>query len=268
MRLTVRQLGIVMLLLAILAGWSAGLGLILNVDWFPLFVSLTAAGGISYVFHYRSGSKWMARQLGAKPVDSRALDRVYRRTNLSRKPRLYVTEPMSGANAFTVSYAGEDAIFVTPEIYRASGGLQEPILAHEMAHIQHNDSLIIGFVSVFEQMVSNMSNLWILLLMGGLFGWIILLLFWPFILLVHGLSLITLMVYQPLSATLLRVREFQADRTAAKWTSVDQMKQALKKLEHYNRRWVPDVLRGNQGPLSTHPPLEQRLKRLNAVKKQ
>lgn len=266
MRLTIRQFGIIVLLLGILAGWSAGLSLIFNVDWIALFASLTVAGIVSYLFHYRSGSKWMARQLGAKPVKSRALERVYRRTDLSRKPRVYVTEPMSGANAFTVSYAQEDAIFVTPEIYRASGELQEPILAHELAHVQHNDSLIIGFVSVFEQMVSNISNLWILLLMGGLFGWILLLMFWPFILLVHGLSLITLVVYQPLSAALLRRREFQADRTAARWTSVKGMKRALKKLEHYNRRWLPGLLKQQEGPLSTHPPLEQRLRQLDKAK--
>lgn len=262
MGLTWRQFGLVVLLLAIFAAWSAGLGWIFGVEWIPMFLSFVAGGALAYVMHYRQGSRWMARQLGAQPIQSAALDRLYRESGLSRKPSLYVTEPMTGANAFTISYAGEDAIFVTPEIYRARDHLKEPILAHELAHIHHNDSLLIGFVSAFEQMIGNLGRLWMLLLVSGLIGWVLLLFFWPFLLLVQVWSLITLIVYQPLAARLLREREFLADRTAARWTSTDRVKEALTKLEHYNRRWLPDLLNHQPGPLSTHPPLEDRLRRL------
>lgn len=266
MRLNLRQVAIVGLLLGILAGWAEGLSWILGTAWFPLFLTLTLGGAFSTFLHYRRGADWMARQLGAKPVRSRSLDRVYRRTNLPRKPRLYVTKPMTGANAFTISSAGEDSIFVTPEIYRAAGRIQEPVLAHEMAHIQHNDSFVMGFVSVFEQMIGNLGQLWFLLFFGGPFGWILLLVFWPFLLLVQFLSMVTLSVYQPVAALLLRQREYLADETAAHWTSVDQMKRALTNLEHYNRRWIPKFFQSEPGPHSTHPPLERRLERLQELK--
>lgn len=266
MRLNWRQFAIVALLLVILAGWAWGLSWILGTAGFPMFVTLTLAGAFSYFLHHRRGSNWMVRQLGARRVRSGSLDRVYKRTNLSRRPKLYVTEPMSGANAFTVSSAGEDSIFVTPEIYRADGRFQEPILAHEMAHIQHNDSFVMGFVSVFEQMIGNVGRLWFLLLFGGPVGWILLLLFWPFIFLIQFLSFTTLMVYKPLAAVLLREREYLADETAARWTSVNQMKRALAHLEKYNRQWIPQIFQSDPGPLSTHPPLERRLERLDAAR--
>ncbi|MFB6344142.1 MAG: M48 family metalloprotease [bacterium] len=266
MELTLRQIGIIMVLVFILAGWAAGLSWVFSTEWLPMFLSLILAGGFAYVLHFQQGSAWLARQFDARPVESGVLDRLYRKTDLDRKPHLYVTGAMSSANAFTVSCAEEDAIFVTPEIHRSDPNLKAPILAHEMAHVQHNDSLIMGFISVFEQMIGNLGRLWVLLLMGGLVGWLILLLFWPFLLLIHCLSLITLTVYQPLSTLLLRQREFQADLTAARWTSAEHMKRALKTLEHYNRQWIPKLLTRDEGPLSTHPPLEERLRKLDAVR--
>lgn len=256
----------VVLLFGILAGWSYGIGWILNADGFQVFVMFTLAGVVSYFVHYWNGAGWMKQQFQARPVRLRVVDQLAKKAGLTRTPNVYVTRPLQGANAFTVSYAREDAIFVTPEITRVRPELQAPILAHEMAHIHHRDSLVLGFISAFEQVIGNLSNLWLMLLMFGPIGWLLLLLVWPFLVLLQAWSVLTLAVYQPLAARLMRGREFLADRRAAQWTSPDHMAAALKQLERYNRRWLSDLFRTEpQSTLSTHPPLEKRLRRLSTV---
>ncbi len=265
MALNWRQLSIIVVLLLILAGWSTGIGWFLGIDWLTLFLSMALAVGISYVLHYREGADWLKHQLGARQARSRTIDQLYACSELKRKPNLYVTQPLSAANAFTVTYAEEDAVFVTPEIHKAPARLKAPILAHEMAHVAHNDSLIVGFVSAFEQMIGNLGRLWVLLFLSGPVGWLVLLLFWPFLLLVQFWSFLTLGLYQPIASTLLREREFRADEKAAEWTSPQAMKEALRGLENYNRQWIPTLFQRNEGPLSTHPPVRERLNRLDTL---
>ncbi len=261
-----RQWGLVLLLVGILAGWARGIGWILNADGLGVFVLFGLAGIGSYLVHYWRGARWMKRQFEARPVNLRVVDRLAKKAGLSRVPNVYVTRPMQGANAFTVSYADEDAIFVTPEIARARTELQAPILAHELAHIHHRDSLVVGFLSAFEQVIGNLSSLWVTLLVLGPLGWVLLLMVWPLLLLIQAWSVLTLMVYQPLARRLMCGREFLADRRAAEWTSPRHMAAALEQLEQYNRRGLAGLFgTDDHSPLSTHPPLEDRLANLRTA---
>lgn len=261
-----RQWGLVLLLVGILAGWAWGIAWILNAHGARVFVLFVLVGIGSYLVHYWNGARWMKRQFGARPANLRVVDRLAKQAGLSRVPNVYVTRPMQGANAFTVSYADEDAIFVTPEIARARRELQAPILAHEVARIHHRDSQVLGFVSAFEQVIGNLGNLWVMLFFFGPLGWLLLLMVWPFLLLIQAWSVLTLAVYQPLARRLMRGREYLADRRAAEWTSPRHMAAALQKLEQYNRRGLAGLFQTDEhSPLSTHPPLEDRLANLRSA---
>lgn len=179
-----------------------------------------------------------------------------------------MTKSLKAANAFTVSYAKEDAIFMTPEIRKADEEIMAPIVAHEMAHIKNGDSLMTGFISAFGQIIGGMSQLWLLLIFGGPVGWLILLFFWPFILAIQIWSYMTLIVYQALTAYLMRRREYVADRTAAEWTSPQQMIKALDALESYNKNWFKRMFSPREDPLATHPALKKRIQRLKEMARQ
>ncbi len=260
--ITLRQLGLFGVLGLILAVWAWGLGWVLNVDGLWLFGLFLISAIILFVGHYYRGMGWLRRNLSTRPTDSPVLREIASRAGLSREPRLFVTDSLEGANAFTVSFAQGDVIFVTPQIARTKPRIQAGILAHEAAHIKHNDSLITGFLSSFGQMMASVGQLWLLMIVAGPLGWVLLVFVWPVILAMHAWSVLTLMVYQPFVATLMRQREFQADEAAARWTSPEVVSRALEAIESYNRRSFRRLLRGSAGPLSTHPPTEERIRRL------
>jgi heat shock protein HtpX len=201
------------------------------------------------------------------------------------KPRVYII-PQDTPNAFATGRNPEHAaIAVTDGILRIlKPGELEGVLAHELAHIKNRDILISSVAAVIAGAISYLATMaqW-----GAMFG-------------VGrsddeegggGGNLITLLlmaIVGPIAAMLIqmaisRSREYQADATGAKIIHAGRpLANALLKLEEYNKQ-IPMQVNPAQAQMyivnplsaegftrlfSTHPPIQERVARLMAMKPQ
>jgi heat shock protein HtpX len=194
-------------------------------------------------------------------------------------PRLY-TIPAEQPNAFATGRNPEHAaVAVTDGLLQ---GLPPDevrgVLAHELAHIKNRDILVASVAAMVAGAIAAIANLFQLsLLFGGgddedrgPLGWI---------------GLIGTIVFAPLAATLLqlgvsRQREYLADATAVELLGrASPLAAALETLERRAREqplainpataslYIVNPLsrQGVAGLFATHPPLEERIRRLRAV---
>ncbi len=156
----------------------------------------------------------------------------------------------------------------------------EGVMAHELAHIKNRDILISTIAATMAGAISYMASMaqWAMIFGGGRSndddgggGGMI--------------GNIAMMILAPLGASLIqmaisRSREYQADATGAAICGHPRsLASALQQLENYNRRRPMDVnpataqmyivnpLGGGRlaGLFSTHPPMQERIKRLTAL---
>ena len=189
-----------------------------------------------------------------------------RHAGLRSIPRLYYL-PSRVMNAFSVGDRDNAAIGVTDGLLRRLN-LRElaGVLAHEVAHVRHNDVWVMGLADLIGRLTSSLSiggqllllfNLPLLLLGQALVSWSAVLL------LLLGPVLITM-----LQLALARTREFQADVGAVRLTGDPVgLASALEKLERYERGVLARVLLpGHYNPqpsvLRTHPATAERVARL------
>jgi heat shock protein HtpX len=242
--------------------------------------------GVAYWFSDRIAlAAAHAQEVG--PADAPMLHRLADRLALQYrvpKPRVYVS-PDPSPNAFaTGRNPSHAAICVNQGLFRI---LDEEelygVLAHEFAHVRNRDILISSVVAILAGTITFVANLaqWGLMFggfggrddrdregAGGLIG---------------GLLLI---IVAPIAAALIqlavsRSREFEADHTGAE-VSGDPMAlaSALRKLERatevvpsqtaqpaFAHLYIVNPLAGQtlSGLFSTHPPLEARIRRLEAM---
>ncbi len=257
-------LGAMILLLAAV-GWLLGgpTGVLL----------LSAMGTALALFNPRVSGSLILRLQGSVPIHptmapelSRALDVLSRRAGLEVRPRLFRV-PVRGATAMAVGTRADPAIGVTDRLLR-SLTLRElaGVLAHEVSHIQRNDTRVLGLAGVLSQTTSFMSligqflvllNIPLLLLGEVTISWAAILL----LMLAPGLS-------GSLQLTLSRTREYAADLGAVQLTGDPWgLASALNRLEQLNRsvfdRFFPGAGRiPIPKSLRTHPGTEERVKRL------
>lgn len=194
------------------------------------------------------------------------------------KPRVYVIDNGT-PNAFaTGRNPAHGAVAVTTGLMRILNRDElAGVIAHELGHIKNRDILISTIAATMAGAISYMATMaqWAMIFGGrsdddeggGLFG-----------------ALAT-MIIAPLAAMLIqfaisRSREYQADATGASINrSPRSLASALQKLENYNRQRPMDVnpataqmyivnpLSGQQLArlFSTHPPVQERISRLNAL---
>jgi heat shock protein HtpX len=249
-------------------------------------------GGLGLVFNLVS--YWFSDRIalamnGARPVTAAEVpelhaivERLTRRAGLPM-PRLYVI-PSETPNAFATGRDPEHAaVAVTEGIMRLLDRRQlEGVLAHELSHVLNRDILIATMAAMVAGLVSSIGYLirWGAILGGGrgdrddgpsgleLLGWAIL------------APLIALMLQLAIS----RSREFGADATGAALVGDGEpLAQALLALEHGNdvmpfqhagpataHLFIVNPLRGGAAKLmslfSTHPPIEERVERLRALR--
>jgi heat shock protein HtpX len=192
-----------------------------------------------------------------------------RRAGLVRPPTLYrVPSPLP--NAFAMGSPEDSVICVTDGLL----GLLDSremigVLAHEIGHIANRDLWIMGLADVMSRLVSLSS--WL--------GQMLLLLNLPLLLIgaVHvPWHVVLLLIFSPTLMALIqlglsRTREYDADRTAAELTGDPEgLIRALGKLERrVGRFWEEILLPGRRIPepslLRTHPPTEDRIRRLRAL---
>ncbi|BAL25300.1 zinc metalloprotease HtpX [Azoarcus sp. KH32C] len=259
-----------LLLVLTLLGISAlGGALLLGEDgmWIALGASL-----LTLVLEPAATGQLTLRLYGASPMARSTapglwllMERISKRAALPSVPRLYYV-PSPIINAFAVGRRRNSAIAVTDGLLRSLADREiAGVLAHETAHIAHDDLRVMGLADY----VSRLTGLFALL------GQLMLLLSLPS--LVSGTIdinwvLLALLVLSPHLALLAqlglsRVREFDADRAAASFTGDPEgLASALAHIERVSRSWRMILMPGWGNPepswLRTHPATEDRITRL------
>ncbi|MEK6543378.1 MAG: zinc metalloprotease HtpX [Elusimicrobiota bacterium] len=222
----------------------------------------------------------------AKPVDQGSapeLHRMVQELSVAAQipmPRLYVIED-AAANAFATGRNPQHAVIaVTTGILDVLDRNElKGVLAHEMGHVMNRDILIGSIAATMAGAISMLANMaqWALMFGGGRRdddergG--------------NSLALISTMIVAPMAAALIqmaisRSREFIADATGARlMLDPKPLASALRKLEAASRRghlgaspatahlFIVNPLRGGslKSLFSTHPPTEERVRRLLAM---
>jgi heat shock protein HtpX len=237
------------------------------------------------------GSYWFSdkivlRMYGAQPVDEAAAPALYRivRTLATRAgipmPEVYVI-PGEAPNAFATGRNPQHAaIACTEGILRIMSEEElEGVLAHELSHVQNRDTLIMAIAATLAGAITYMAHMaqWAAFMGGGR----------------HDdedspspIAMILMAVVAPIAAMLVqlavsRSREFQADATGAQLAGRTWgLSKALEKLEiashqvpmHANpataHMFIVNPLSGQSlmRLFSTHPPIEERIARLRAMR--
>ncbi|MCL1980364.1 MAG: zinc metalloprotease HtpX [Proteobacteria bacterium] len=193
------------------------------------------------------------------------------------KPKVYVIDQPT-PNAFATGRDPEHAaVAVTTGLLQALDRYElEGVIAHELGHIKNRDILIGSIAAVMAGAISYLATMaqWAMLFGGGRSndegggG--------------NPLALLVTMLVAPLAATLIQMaisrgREYMADATGAEICGHPKaLASALNKLAHYNARQPMEVNPASAqmyivNPLSagtvanlfsTHPPMEERIRRL------
>ena len=229
--------------------------------------------GVLLLISPRIAPEIIVRMYGARrigPADGapvlRIVDELAKRAGLPAPPHLYVI-PSPIINAFATGVQSDSLLAVTQGLLnRLDGRELIGVLAHEIAHIRHNDLWIMSLADTMSRFTHFMSMLGVLLfivslpatLLGGA----------PFPLL--G---ILLLYFAPTASSLLqlglsRAREYEADLEGARLSGdPEALASALQKIENVQgRMWETIFLPGRNVPvpsiLRTHPPTEERVRRL------
>ena len=195
-------------------------------------------------------------------------------------PRVYLI-PSESPNAFATGRSPEHAAVAVTEGIMRLLTLDElrGVLAHELSHVHNRDTLISAIAATLAGVVLMVARMaqWAALFGGfrrdereeggGVLGFL------------------ALVVVAPLAATLIqlaisRAREYQADASGAQLSHAPgSLASALEKIGAASSRiplsagpatahlWIVNPLRGNwlASLFSTHPPIEERIRRLRAM---
>ena len=197
-------------------------------------------------------------------------------------PRIYIT-PQQTPNAFATGRSPQHAaVAVTGGLLRTLNHDElAGVLAHELGHVKNRDILISSIAAVMAGAISYLATMAQWAMIFGGFGRSS-----------EGedsaggaLGAVLMMFVAPISAALIqmaisRSREFQADATGAAICGKPRsLANALQQLENYNRRlpmtvnpataqmYIVNPLAGGSltSLFSTHPPIEERIRRLLAL---
>lgn len=237
---------------------------------------LSALGGLSLLLTPRLPPGLVLRSYRARPVLPGQWPQVYdvlaglaQRAGLERVPVLHVL-PSRQANAFAVGDAGQAAIAVTEGLL-ARLSLRElaAVLAHEIAHIRHDDSRLLALADLMTRLTRSIAVVGAIVLVLSLPALIDgqADLSWPLALVLMAAPTISALMQLALS----RTREFDADLAAARLTGDPAgLIAALQRMDEDSAGWWATLL-GRRGPdrqpslLRTHPSTAERLKRLAAL---
>ncbi|MEP2452914.1 MAG: zinc metalloprotease HtpX [Nitratireductor sp.] len=235
-------------------------------------------GAVSMMAMRRISPRLVLSMYKARPV-SRAqfakgiavLEELARRAGLPKAPVLHVV-PSRLMNAFAVGRREDSAIAVTDALMRQMT-LREltAILAHEISHIAHEDVKVMALADMVSRFTSVLSTVGLLSLVLNL-----LVFAGGYQAQVPWLAVFVLLAAPTvgglLQMALSRTREYDADLGAAMLTGDPEgLASALVKLERaQGRLWESLLLPGGRIPdpsvLRTHPPTEERVRRLMALK--
>lgn len=208
---------------------------------------------------------------GDVPTLHALLRELSRQAELPTLPTLhYVPSPL--VNAFTVGGVRNVAIALTEGLLLTLDGREiAGVLAHEISHIRNGDLRVMGLADLISRLTSFLSLFGQILVLVNLPLWWwsdIRVNWWAIALLVFAPQ-ITMLAQLGLS----RTREYDADLNAALLTGDPEgLASALVKIERGGRRWFDVLLPGFGVPepswLRTHPPMEERIRRLLTLRPQ
>ena len=260
------------LLIAAMAAVLAAVGWALGGTLMMLWA--LAGGVLLLVLAPRLPPGWLLRWYGAQPLAPYQAPQLHAiLVTLSRRagvqvPALYYLRSRL-MNAFSIGTGADAALTVSDGLLRGLSRRElAAVMAHELSHIRHNDTRVMGLADAVSRLTHMLSLLGQLLVLINL----------PLIVLGRApfpwLGVI-LLILAPLVSALLqlalsRTREFDADVGAARITEdPEALASALTKLEQQERRWSRVLFPGQRNPspslLRTHPRTEERVERLLAL---
>lgn len=263
-----------LLLVSALAAMMGYLGWM--VGGIPLLLVAIAGAGLIYLFNPMNNLRLTLRLYRTTPLHPRQVPALYQalaelcqRAGLENPPQLHYL-PSRTLNAFAVGDHRQAAIVLSDGLLR-SLDLEQlvGVLGHEIAHIQHRDLRLLGFADSITRLTSLFS----------LFGLMLLLLNLPLLLILGGsipLLPILLLIVAPYLSTLLqlalsRTREYEADRRCCVLLgSARPLIRALQQIENQplsllQRLLLPGRRQPEPSLIRTHPPTDERLRRLQAL---
>ncbi len=272
------------LLLGLLTGLFVAIGALLGGR-----SGMVMAFGLALVMNFVSywfSDKIVLRMYGAQPIGEADAPVVYRIVrNLATKaripmPRLYLI-PAATPNAFATGRSAQHAaVAVTEGILRIMNEQElEGVVAHELSHVLNRDVLVSTIAATIAGAIGMLAHMaqWTAMFGGGRDD--------------EGrdtnpIALIATIIFAPLAAMLIqmavsRSREYEADASGARLTRQPLgLAAALAKLQQANQILPMDVNpatshlfivnpltgRGFTTLFSTHPPIEDRIARLQAMR--
>lgn len=238
--------------------WALGAGIVLIV----LYPAVSSAFLLQL---------YNARELtpSQAPRIFKILEALARRAELPYVPRLFYV-PSNVINAFAVGTRRSAAIAVSDGMFQALSERELcGVLAHEISHVRHNDTWVMGLADLFSRLTAFFSML----------GQLMLLLYVPVAIFsdlrINWLALLIL-IFAPSASLLLqlalsRTREYDADLGAAELSGDPAgLASALRKIERYQGRFLEQIFfPGRRIPdpslLRTHPMTEERIRRLREL---
>lgn len=252
-----------------------------------MLIALIMAGGMNFYAYYFSDTA-ILKHYNAVEVDPREAPMLYRvverlvdRAELPM-PKVYIIHDHI-PNAFATGRNPQHAaVAITTGLLELLNEEEvEGVMAHELSHVRHRDILIATVAATIAGAIAFIANM---LQFGAMFGnrnnrg-------------MNPIMMIAMAIILPIAAsviqmTISRSREFIADEGAAKLTGHPEwLQSALVKLTNYNGRgevqgatpenahmFIISPFDGKNFSFSnlfrTHPTTEQRLERLEALKKQ
>jgi len=260
-------------LLAAMAALMSALGWVIGGGAGVLFA--LATGALMIVLSPSVSPALLLRMYRARRILPREAPSLYEMSSvLARRagvpqPGLYYL-PSGMINAFAVGSRDSAAIAVSDGLLRALSQREIfGVLAHEMSHVRHNDMRVMGLADLFSRLTSLLSS----------FGQILLVINLPLLLFSeYTISWMTilLLVFAPTLSALIqlalsRTREYDADVGAAELLGDPRgLALALDKMSRIQGRMFEQIfLPGRHLPepslLRTHPPTEERIKRLREL---
>ncbi|HET7084157.1 MAG TPA: zinc metalloprotease HtpX [Rhizomicrobium sp.] len=235
------------------------------------------------LFAYWNSDKVLLSMYGARQVDAASapelyglVERLARQAGLPM-PKVFITENPQ-PNAFATGRNPEHAAVCVTTGLLGQVNQEElaGVLAHELGHVKHRDTLTMTITAVMAGAISMLANM--AFFMGGNrdrenpLGLV-------------GMLLVTLLA--PIAAVLVqaaisRSREFEADRAGAEITgrplwlasALGQIERAAERIENYPadanpataHMFIINPLHGGiSGLFATHPSTEERIARLKAM---
>ena len=289
MSATFRTAGLFLVLTGIFVGFGWIIGTVFFGDWLTtvvLFLLLAVAmNAISYFFADRL-ILFSYRARAVTEAEAPALYRIVRRVaekNGLPMPRVYII-PSPTPNAMATGRNPRHAVVaVTEGTFRVLNERElTGVIAHEMAHVRDRDILVMSAAATIAGALTLLARMafWNTLFGGGRRGrndsGLL------YIVAILGLVLVPIAVLL-IQLAISRSREYKADHEGATTLHApDALADALEQLEYRNRQnpmafgspaasglWIVNPFRGNwlSSVLSTHPPINERIRRLRLLAK-